>query len=102
MALLTSVYIGSITILNRLLAADTRVDPSVCENVAVRFAAASGYFDIVERLMRDDRVDPSACGNEALVMAEKNGHWRIARLLNKDKRVAPPISYQFSFFGGAV
>ncbi|KAI8892282.1 hypothetical protein BC833DRAFT_612184 [Globomyces pollinis-pini] len=48
-----------------MLAVDSRIDPSVKYNAAIRYAAKKGYQDLVQILLADARVDPSDHFNSA-------------------------------------
>jgi ankyrin repeat protein len=72
-----------------LLLQDKRVDPSVRNNYAIRWASKYGHTDVVELLLQDKRVDPSDGDNEAILYASEKGHTEIVRMLLKDSRVDP-------------
>lgn len=69
-----------------LLLQDSRIDPSIDDNQAIKTAAKNGYLEIVKLLLQDPRVDPCADNNYALYYAEQNGHTEIAQLIRQDKR----------------
>jgi ankyrin repeat protein len=66
-----------------MLLRDKRIDPSVQDNYAIRFASANGHKDVVELLLRDKRVDPTAYNNFAIHQAKKNGHPETVSVLRK-------------------
>jgi len=65
------------------------LDPSAQDNMAIIWASGSGYFKVVELLLKDTRVDPSAQHNIAFIWASLHGHTQIVELLLKDTRVDP-------------
>ncbi len=66
---------------------DDRVDPSIRNNYAIRYANANGHLSVVERLLQDERVDPSADDNYAICYASYNGHLQVVqRLLRYDSQ----------------
>jgi hypothetical protein len=75
--------------LDFLIYLDDRMDPFANSNIAVRFAAANGYVNIVDRLLDDERVDPSANGNKALINATENGYFNVVSRLLEDDRTDP-------------
>jgi ankyrin repeat protein len=68
---------------------DKRVDPSACNNFAIRRASVNGHIAVVQLLLNDKRVDPSAYSNFAIQLASANGHTAVVQLLLNDKRVDP-------------
>ena len=60
---------------------DSRVDPSVSNNEAIRIASSYGHAAVVELLLKDPRVDPSVSDNEAIREASRNGHAAVVELL---------------------
>jgi ankyrin repeat protein len=93
---------------------DERVDPSIEDNFAIRFASERGYKEIVKLLLQgtkrsyynsdciafisfnivlncllDDRVDPSAKGNSPLGNACESGQLEIVEVLLQDGRIDP-------------
>jgi hypothetical protein len=60
---------------------DPRIDPSVNENYAIRYASDNGYKEIVEVLLQDRRVDPAAQNNCAIRWSSCHGHLEIVALL---------------------
>ena len=81
-------YISFITknvdVVNLLL--KVGINPSYCDNYAIRYASARGFVDVVDRLLEDKRVDPSALNNEAIRFATKNGQIEVIKRLIKEKR----------------
>lgn len=75
----------------RMLLEDSRIDPSVCDNYAMRRASMNGHFEIVQLLLQDKRVDPShnADNNFAIRNVSANSHLEVVRLLLQDHRVDP-------------
>ena len=55
----------------------------------IRWAARSGYEEIVAAMMERPDVDPSVGCNGALLGATENGHVGVVRLLVRDPRVDP-------------
>lgn len=68
----------------KLLLSDSRVDPSINNNVAFRNAVISKRSEIVRLLLSDPRVDPTALNNRALRSARDV---KTIGLLLSDKRV---------------
>jgi len=66
---------------------DSRVDPTLRNNYALRHAAKYGYLPIVKLLLADSRVDPTALDNMAIKDAAYEGMVAIVKLLYNDKRV---------------
>jgi ankyrin repeat protein len=66
-----------------LLLEDSRVDPSIHHNTAVRFASKKGFVGIVRILLNDARVNPSDLDNAALIHAVDSGNIEIVRMLLK-------------------
>lgn len=64
-----------------LLLSDERVDPSACDNRAIRVAASWGSPDVVRLLLSDKRVNARASDNDALQRARHLGRTEIVRLL---------------------
>lgn len=71
-----------------LLLKDKRVDPTIKNNMAIRWSAEKGHTKIVKLLLNDPRIDPSDRNNYALEMATLNGHLGVVKLLLKDKRIS--------------
>ena len=65
------------------------VDPSIENNVAIKWASEKGHFDIVDRLLRDERVDPSDQNNFAIITASHKGHLNVINRLLENPRVDP-------------
>jgi ankyrin repeat protein len=64
-----------------ILIKDSRIDPSVDDNYAIRWASGGGYTEIVDLLLKDPRVDPSAEDNDAIRWAYLSGHKNIVEML---------------------
>jgi hypothetical protein len=77
------------TAIVQLLLADSRVDPSVDEDDAIKLASARGHDSVVKLLLADPRVDPAADSSEAIRNASFNGHASVVELLLADPRVDP-------------
>jgi hypothetical protein len=77
---------GTLDIVNRLLQ-DERVDPSVSNNMPIRFASCYNNLALVDRLLQDERVDPSVNNNEALHSARARELTAIVDRLMMDRRV---------------
>jgi ankyrin repeat protein len=95
-ALMFAVYSGNLSCLKMLLK-DSRVDPSIHENSAIRAACEHGNVEAVKELLQDSRVDPSADDNYAIGWASRGGHVEVVRLLLNDKRVDPTRSRAFDW-----
>ncbi len=63
-----------------------RLFPSDYENEAIRYAAATGHFDVVCRLLGDINVN-----NWAVVKAPENGHSEVVCILLEDSWVDPSV-----------
>ena len=55
-----------------LLLQDIRIDPSILNNQAIRFASENGHLSIVKLLLADSRVDPSDSNDQAIRLASEN------------------------------
>ncbi|PRP85253.1 putative ankyrin repeat protein [Planoprotostelium fungivorum] len=72
-----------------LLLRDHRVDPSVKDNHAIRWASSGGYTQLVRLLLSHHQVDPAAGCNEAIRGASIRGHTDIVKLLLSSPRTDP-------------
>ena len=72
-----------------ILLQDPRVDPSINNNSAFKWACQNWIVAVVERLLQDPRVDPSVNDNWALKEACTTGDHHIVELLLQDSRVDP-------------
>ena len=79
----------------KILLADSRIDPSACDNESVIIASMCGHTDIVKLLLADPRVDPSI-NNEPIIEAASGGHTDIVKLLLKDPRVDPSFNNNYA------
>ncbi len=90
----------------RLLLTDSRVDPAVYGNGAIRLASKYGHTEVVRLLLADPRVNPADDNNSAIRRASQNGHLEVVRLLLKDPRVDPGANnnwvIQIASFNGHV
>src|SRR5690349_20633392 len=68
-----------------------KVDPSDCNNDAIKYASARGYLDIVKILMRDPRVDASAQNNFAVRWASANGHQDVVQVSSQTSQSSDPV-----------
>ncbi|KAJ2988320.1 hypothetical protein HDV02_005637, partial [Globomyces sp. JEL0801] len=75
-----------------MLLADSRVDPSLHSNIAIRLASQLGHVEIVEMLIADPRVDPVAGKNCPICNACENGHNNVVEILLADSRVDPSVN----------
>jgi hypothetical protein len=71
----------------RLLLADSRTDPGVDDNWAIRLASKNGHTEVVRLLLADSRVNPAAKDNDAIKDTASRGHLETVRLLLADSRV---------------
>lgn len=78
------------------LLTDTKVDPSVENNYAIRWASRFGHADVVKLLLSDPRVDPSADNNYAIRCAYREHHNEVLKLLLADSRVGFKIKIHVS------
>lgn len=65
------------------------LDPSVNDNIVIRWASKKGHDKEVERVLKDERVDPTVRGNYPIRRASANGYHKVVRILLKDERVDP-------------
>jgi hypothetical protein len=95
-----------------LLLSDSRVDPTVEDNVAIRIASRRGHAEVVRSLLEDPRVDRYSRNDEAMRGARQNGYEAVVRQLLqtrscKRKRAfssydsssssAPPAKYYLAY-----
>jgi hypothetical protein len=74
---------GNIKEVSELLQ-DGRIDPSECNNAAIRMASFHNHLAIVNLLLQDSLVDPSDRNNSAIGSASRNGHLAVVdRLLQE-------------------
>jgi len=73
----------------KILLRDSRVDPSVNNNWAIKWAADRGLTGIVKALLNDGRVDPAAGNNYAIRWAAGGGHMEVVKALLNDGRADP-------------
>ena len=65
----------------KLLLADSRVDPTTGNNIAIRLAARLGHVDVVKLLLSDLRISSTVDIHAVANLARKNGHLDIVDLL---------------------
>jgi len=65
----------------KILLTDSRVNPSINNNYALRWASKNGHTEIVKLLLADERVDPSDQNNQAIQISSFYGHADIVKLL---------------------
>lgn len=83
--LLRSAREGNYFLLDRILD-DSRVDPSIYNNMAIIDAIKNGHANVVQRLLMDPRVDPNADGNVAFEKAIINNDIAtVSVILNSDR-----------------
>ncbi|PRP75204.1 centrosomal protein [Planoprotostelium fungivorum] len=75
--------------LEQLFLSHPLADPSVVDNITIRYASRLGLIELVRTLMSDPRVDLSARNNEAFRWAASEGHHEVVQLLLADARVDP-------------
>jgi ankyrin repeat protein len=68
---------------------DIRIDPSLRNNYAFRWACENGHIEVVRMLLTDERVDPTDFNNYAIRLASCFGHTEVVRTLLTDERVDP-------------
>lgn len=68
---------------------DPRVDPSICNDAAMRYSCEDGRLEIAKLLLKDSRVNPCASNNYAIIWACQKGHWDVVSLLLHDGRADP-------------
>jgi len=64
-----------------------KVDPSINNNYAIRYAALNGDVELVKTLLQDPRVDPSDNDNSTIRHAALGGHDLIVYLLLNHPKV---------------
>jgi ankyrin repeat protein len=77
---------NKLDIVNFLLS-DSRFDPSLDDDVAIKIASKNGNLDIVKLLLNDPRVDPSSDNNYLIKQAAKTGKSLIVDILLRDPRI---------------
>jgi len=73
----------------RMLLDDDRIDPSINNDIAIRFASLRGRAGAVRMLLKDGRVDPSSTDNNAIRAASGYGHIEVVHALLEDGRANP-------------
>ena len=73
------------------------VDPTVCNNWAIRAASRQGHTEVVKLLLADPRVDPATWDNFAIIYASEYGHTDVIKLLLADPRVDPATDNNLPF-----
>lgn len=73
----------------KLLLEDTRFNPGIGQNYAMRLASTAGHIDIVKVLLADPRVNPADNSNEAIQFASRYGNLEVVKVLLADNRVNP-------------
>jgi hypothetical protein len=68
---------------------DPRINPAMCNNIAIKCAAITGRYGIITLLLADPRVDPTVENNFPFTRAARAGHANIVTLLLADKRINP-------------
>ena len=82
-------------VLDALLSFDytfSKIDPSVGNNQAIRYASHYGHTNVVKLLLLDPRVDPTIDNNFSVSWASRYGHDKVVRLLLSDHRVDPSVN----------
>lgn len=74
----------------KLLLADSRVDPTADNNLAIQVASENGNAEVVKLLLADSRVDPTVDNNFAIRIASEHGHTEVVKLLLAHTR---PLKY---------
>jgi hypothetical protein len=69
-----------------VLLAHPAVDPTACDNDAIRLASANGHVRVVEVLLAHTAVDPSAYRYAAFHSAASKGHVEVFGQLLRDLR----------------
>lgn len=72
-------------------------DPSVRNNVALRWACRNGQTQKVKELLKDKRVDPTDGGNAAIRLASAFGFLEIVKILLEDNRADPSSGLPLCF-----
>ncbi len=71
-------------------------DPTVEDNLCLRYASLFGKTKIVEILLQDGRADPTADYNYAIKIASLHGYTDIVKLLLLDERVDPTAGNNYA------
>jgi hypothetical protein len=66
---------------------DPRANPSLAENILLRYAAFDGVVHMVKYLLGHPRFNPALGDNEALHRAAAHGHLEVVRILLDDARL---------------
>src|SRR3972149_7271545 len=74
------------------------IDPSVCHNDIIIWAAENGHEKIAELLLQDPRVDPSIDDNDPILFASCHKHVKMIELLLQDPRVDPSEYNNYLWF----
>ncbi|KAJ3317361.1 hypothetical protein HDU76_001207 [Blyttiomyces sp. JEL0837] len=74
---------------SKILVIAPGINPTACDNEAIRKASEFGYTEIVKMLVNVTGVDASACDNEAIRKAAENGHVEVVKILLKAPAVDP-------------
>ena len=80
----------------KILLKDSKVDPRMDKNYAIRVASELGHLRVVKELMDDERVYPGDKDGEAIQIASQNGHALVVRELLKDPRVNPSFHNNYA------
>jgi elongation factor P--beta-lysine ligase len=70
-----------------ILLKNKKIDPTWCNNSAIRLASEEGRLDILELLLNDKRVNPSINNNSSIVVADSNNHTNVVKRLWKESSV---------------
>ena len=67
----------------RAMVKHPEVDPSDCDNCAIRGASEYGHLEVAKELLKHPRVDPSDDDNFAIICASENGYLEVVKVLEK-------------------
>lgn len=71
---------------------DPRVNPSLDDNFALKFASNFGHLDVLNRLLEDPRLDLSAIDHITIKWASQNNHIDVVQRLLEEERVWSSLS----------
>jgi ankyrin repeat protein len=84
-----------------LLLSDSRVNPSINDNLPIQISCSNGHERIVDLLLRSGRVDPTANNNYAIKQARYRDYSLIVKLL-LDHGVDPNIFVKQAFISAVL
>lgn len=80
---------------------DPRVDVTIDDNAAFRYAAKNGHTEIIKQLWKNEAVDPFANNNQAMSWAMENNKTLIVQILKtfdpNNRNFEPPNPPEITF-----